>query len=214
MIVKICGLSTVEAVRAAVEAGADAVGLVLAQSPRQVAIDALPALVEAAGGVPCVAVFRGLDSQADLDAAAVAFAAGVRVAQSETSGERPALPEGMAWLPAIRDGDSALRAVSSLVAAGVVEPRSLWLGGLDGALVYDGPAGGGAGVPADWSRAASIAQLVPMLLAGGLNADNVGEAIDEVSPCGVDVSSGVESAPSKKDPAKIRAFVGAARAEG
>jgi phosphoribosylanthranilate isomerase len=70
---------------------------------------------------------------------------------------------------------------------------------------------GGTGQTTDWTLAADVAKTIPVLLAGGLTADNVMEAIRTVHPYGVDVSSGVESAPGKKDHAKISAFVDAVR---
>jgi len=66
---------------------------------------------------------------------------------------------------------------------------------------------GGSGVTADWGDAAELAKKHPLLLAGGLSPKNVGEAIRRVKPWGVDVASGVESEPGKKDPGKMRAFV-------
>jgi phosphoribosylanthranilate isomerase len=70
---------------------------------------------------------------------------------------------------------------------------------------------GGTGQVTDWTLAAEVAKSTPILLAGGLTADNVTEAIRVVRPYGVDVSSGVESAPGKKDRAKLRAFLEAVR---
>jgi phosphoribosylanthranilate isomerase len=67
---------------------------------------------------------------------------------------------------------------------------------------------------ADWSLAAAIAPRYPILLAGGLTPENVAEAIRTVQPWGVDVSSGVEAAKGKKDPAKVRDFVAAIRRAG
>ncbi len=66
---------------------------------------------------------------------------------------------------------------------------------------------GGSGVTADWDGAAELAKKYPLLLAGGLTPENVAEAVGRVKPWGVDVASGVESAPGKKDPSKMKAFV-------
>lgn len=70
---------------------------------------------------------------------------------------------------------------------------------------------GGSGLTTDWDAAAQIASRLPVLLAGGLTPENVAEAIQKVHPWGVDVASGVESAPGVKDPAKMHAFVKAVR---
>jgi len=70
---------------------------------------------------------------------------------------------------------------------------------------------GGSGIKADWSAAAELAKKYPLLLAGGLTPENVAEAIGRVKPWGVDVASGVESAPGEKDANKMKAFVQAVR---
>ena len=70
---------------------------------------------------------------------------------------------------------------------------------------------GGTGQTTDWSLAAEVANATTILLAGGLTPDNVQEAITQVHPYGVDVSSGVEASPGKKDHEKIRAFIHAAQ---
>jgi phosphoribosylanthranilate isomerase len=85
-------------------------------------------------------------------------------------------------------------------------------GQLGGAVLVDGPLGGGRGVAADTNRVAAVAQLRPVVLAGGLTPDTVGPSIARVRPFGVDVSSGVEQAPGVKDPARIHAFLQAVRA--
>ena len=96
----------------------------------------------------------------------------------------------------------------------VRDPRSLtdgprWLADV---ILYDAfvEAYGGAGVAAPWGDIAALGRA-PFLLAGGLDADNVGEAIRATRPAGVDVASGVELAPGRKDPARVAAFVAAAR---
>ena len=70
---------------------------------------------------------------------------------------------------------------------------------------------GGSGVTADWNGAAELAKKYPLLLAGGLTSENVAEAVRKVKPWGVDVASGVESAPGEKDPSQMKAFVRAVR---
>lgn len=70
---------------------------------------------------------------------------------------------------------------------------------------------GGSGVTADWTTTAKLAQQYPLLLAGGLNPENVADAVRQVQPWGVDVASGVESAPGEKDAEKMSAFVKAVR---
>ena len=70
---------------------------------------------------------------------------------------------------------------------------------------------GGSGVTADWATAAELAKKYPLLLAGGLTPENVADAVRQVQPWGVDVASGVESAPGEKDAGKMSAFVNAVR---
>ncbi len=201
MRVKICGLRRVAEVEAAALAGADAVGLVFARSPRRVSPAEARALVRAApDGLEVVAVFRVPDP----DLLREVLALGVHGVQADASWAG-ALPPGVYRLPALSDGpDLAARAARIPVA--MAGP------GLRGAILVDGPAGGGRGVPADPDRVARIARSRPVVLAGGLQPDTVGAAIARVRPFGVDVSSGVESAPGVKDIARIRAFIQAVRA--
>jgi phosphoribosylanthranilate isomerase len=187
LFVKICGLGSLESAQACVEAGADAVGFVFAESPRQISpsrarsiADDLPAdLIK-------VAVFRRL-TRRNLGRVLAEFSPDLIQADHDTL-------EGVDQsrrLPVYRDGvDGA--------------PPG-------GRFLYEGPVSGGGGL-VDWIRATDVARVGEMVLAGGLRPDNVGRAIDTIRPYGVDVSSGVEIEPGVKDPALIRSFVAAARA--
>lgn len=177
MFVKICGLTHPDDVEAAIAAGADAIGIVLCRSPRQV-LDPAP-LLEAAGATPTYAVFRTWSGQG---------VGGFHRVQAFRFVGHPPIPK----MPAFRCG------------AGLVPPDGPWL--------LDSPAGGGSGQRADVEVARALARGGGMVLAGGLTPDNVAEAIRAVRPAGVDVSSGVEARPGRKDPAAMAAFVAAARA--
>ncbi|HXW10518.1 MAG TPA: phosphoribosylanthranilate isomerase [Steroidobacteraceae bacterium] len=194
--IKVCGLRTVEAVEAAVEAGADAVGFVFhAASPRNLELETARSL---AGVVPSsvarVAVFMH-PAQALLDAAVEA----VHPEWVQTdAGDLPRLrvPPGVRVLPVYRTG--------AAIASESIRDRRFLLES----------ARSGAGERADWNAAAAVPRVGEMVLAGGLDAGNVGEAIATVRPFGVDVSSGVERQRGIKDPALIRAFVSTARKMG
>ena len=191
MWVKICGLTTVTAVEQAVDAGADAIGLVIARSPRQVSLEQAALLRSAIpAGVDAVAVFRtpGPELEAVL---------GLKFDWIQTDATwEPTDLVGSRWLPALKDGPDLAGRAAALPA---------------GWRLVDGPSGGGLGIRADVQRVAAAAAEHPVVLAGGLNPDNVSSAIARVRPVGVDVSSGVESAPGIKDPMRVRAFVAAAR---
>ena len=197
--VKICGLRTVDQVKMVVDAGPDAIGLVLAESSRSVTPAQAAALLAAIPShIARIAVYRSA-SEADLQAIShLPF----DVVQSAAPLSH-ALPPGMAHLPSFRDGPD----VAARVHAHGVVGSGAWRN----AALIDGAGGGGLGQPADWGRAAAASRLVPLVLAGGLRPDTVANAIRRVRPWGVDVSSGVESAPGIKDPARVAAFIAAAR---
>ena len=94
------------------------------------------------------------------------------------------------------------------------DPDAVWSGATLLVDAFDPLRMGGTGKPADWNRAAQVARRRRLLLAGGLRADNVAEAVRRVAPYGVDVSSGVESRPGVKDPDRMRAFFAALAAGG
>jgi phosphoribosylanthranilate isomerase len=201
--VKICGLGDEAALDAACAAGADAVGVVLAPSPRQVT---LPRARELLGRVPSgverVVVFARA-TRAEL---AAALALELDALQAEADSDWPPLPAGVFALPVLRDGP-ALAARAAALALEAPRP-----GSLRGALVLDGPTGGGRGRLAHAGRARRLAAAHPVVLAGGLTPDNVAARVRAVRPCAVDVSSGVERVRGVKDPELVRAFVRAVRA--
>ncbi len=204
MRVKICGLTTEQAVTDTLRTGPDAIGLVLAASPRQVDLTTAARLLALVpSGIQTWAVFRTPDPALLAQAATLPFTG----AQSNEDWSGDGLPESWQWLPAFRDGPALL----DQLAAHGFDGRPREAVGLSGAFLVDGPAGGGLGVRGDNRRAAAAARLGPMILAGGLSPANVRTAIEAVRPYGVDVSSGVESAPGTKDPARVAAFMAAAR---
>ncbi len=204
--IKICGITNHEDARVAVEAGADALGFVFySKSPRciepavaQRIITELPPFVLAVG------VFVNHDPtviRTIFDECGLAFA-------QLHGDETPTFCEslGRPVLRALR-----LRDHSSLLAFAEYKGRM----GIRGFVVdaFSAEAFGGTGQTVDWALAFEVAQTVPILLAGGLTPSNVHKAIQQVRPYGVDVSSGVEEQPGKKDPEKIQAFTRAVRLE-
>ena len=191
MFVKICGLTTPEGVAAALEAGADAVGFVFAPSVRRVTPAAASSLAAPVRGrALCIAVTLHPTSAAVEEILDV-FAPDLL--QNDLADAAALSPRARArWLSVLRENAPL---------PDELPPR----------LLYEG-AVSGAGRTADWSRAEKVARRAELLLAGGLDADNVAAAIRAVRPFGVDVSSGVESSPGVKCPTKIARFVAAARA--
>ena len=198
MMLKICGMTRLEDALHAAANGATAIGFVFwPKSPRYIPPDAAAAIVrELPAHVAPVGVF--VNESADVLAATVARVA-LRLVQLH--GDERA--EDMTMLP--------VPLVRSLTLAGTAgldawPPGTTFL--LDAA---DPERRGGTGVQVDWVRAAQLAAVRPIVLAGGLTPENVAAAIAAVRPAGVDVSSGVEVAPGIKDPMKVAAFLTRAR---
>ncbi|MCS6840985.1 MAG: phosphoribosylanthranilate isomerase [Roseiflexus sp.] len=209
MKIKICGVCTHDHARAAVDAGADMIGLVFAPSRRQIDVADAASIADAARAaaldrgraVLLIGVFVNETVERIRDIVQSCGLDGVQLSGDEPVSYADALAP-LLVIKAIRFDDSA-------------EERA-W-------LVHDWPhvrllvdarvpgSYGGTGIIADWDRAAELARWRPVLLAGGLTPENVATAIARVRPWGVDVSSGVESN-GMKDHAKIRAFIAAARA--
>lgn len=198
--IKICGITRVEDAEHAVRLGVEAVGINLwAGSRRYVDLDVAKALVDAiAGRARTVGVF--VDASLD-DLRRARALTGLDVLQLHGSEPDAVLS---ALLP------HAYRAVR-LRGEADVERACTALGEevLVDAFVPQMP--GGTGVLADLTLARRVTELRMAWLAGGLTPENVGPAIDEVQPYGVDVASGVESAPGVKDPRAMEAFVRAVR---
>ncbi len=191
-LIKICGLKYAASVDAAVEAGADAVGFVFAKSVRQVTV---PHATFIAANVPehilRVAVMKH-PSVEEWEEVQTIFCPDILQTDAEDFRYLEVRDDITKW-PVIREGKV---------------PGS---GDLPGTFVYEGVASG-QGATVDWSIAGKLAERARLILAGGLGPENVADAIRQVGPFGVDVSSAVESAPGAKDPDLIRAFIEAVRA--
>ena len=189
--VKICGITCPEALEAAVQAGADAVGFVFHEaSPRNLTPGAAAAL---AAGVP-----SGVHKVAVTLHPAQSLVNDVVDALAPDVWQSDAVDLASLVLPADVERWPVYRADAPL--PGVLPVR----------LLFEG-ARSGAGELADWSGAARIARRAELILGGGLTPENVHAAITTVRPFGVDVSSGVEAARGRKDPRRIMEFVAAAR---
>ncbi|HNP62425.1 MAG TPA: phosphoribosylanthranilate isomerase [Woeseiaceae bacterium] len=187
---KICGLTTADDVSAAVEAGADAVGFVFADSVRKVTpktAAGISAMVPES--VRRVAVMLH-PSDAEWQTVLRVFRPDVLQTDAEDFDSLD-VPAAVEQWPVYREGG---------------QPPST-----DGTYVYEGRKSG-RGLTVDWSVAAKLALGGRMMLAGGLHADNVATAVLKVRPYGVDVSSAVESEPGRKDIGLIRKFINAVRA--
>jgi phosphoribosylanthranilate isomerase len=197
--IKVCGNTRAEDVELAIELGVDLLGFIFAPSLRQISIDEGRRL---AAGVPDsverVGVF--IDEPAATIAAFVGACrlSAVQLYRSITPEDRRL---GVGLIPALRVRDGAV------IAANGAEPSDRLL--LD--TFRADSAGGGTGETWNWEAAATLARRHPVIVSGGLRPDNVAAAIARLDPWGVDVSSGVEAEPRRKDPTRLRAFVSAVR---
>ncbi len=195
--IKICGITSPEAARAAARAGADAIGLVFAPaSPRFLEPDHARRIAECLP--PFVTVVRVYDAIPSPDPA---LAAGRPWCQLHGAVDAAALGELARTRRIVRGFPFEPGAVDRWDAESAVD-----------ALLIDGSPGG-EGASFDHAALAAMMDRItkPVILAGGLNPENVGAAIRTVRPFAVDVSSGVESAPGRKDPELVHAFCAAVR---
>lgn len=200
MFVKVCGTTSEEDALLAVAMGADAVGFIFAPSPRQVSPAAVAQIV---GRLPpevvTVGVFR--DSAAEQ---VVKVVNGIGLKAAQLHGRET--PESVQWvvervplvINAFPAGSSAIRKANDYGAQ---------------IVMLDAPSPG-SGQVFDWTLVDGVPPGSRLLLAGGLTPDNVADAVAQARPWGVDVCTGVESEPGRKDAVKLRAFVAAAKAAG
>jgi phosphoribosylanthranilate isomerase len=189
--IKLCGMTTPEAVSAALDCRVDAIGFVFAASVRQVTPQRARELAAAARHqLACAAVMRHPSRE---EVAAVLRDFQPDFLQTDVEDlDALDLPRSLGVLPVMRPGIDAACAL----------PRR---------VLFEGPVSG-SGQTTDWSQAAELARRAELILAGGLDADNVAAAVQRVQPFGVDVSSGIEASPGIKSRHKIERFVAAARA--
>jgi phosphoribosylanthranilate isomerase len=214
--VKICGNTSLEDARLAAEAGADAVGFVFAPSPRRVSAEQVAAITP---HLPAALEKIGVLVDASLDEIEATVAtAGLTGVQLHFDAARD-LP---AQLRArFGPGFRILRVVHFDAGTAAPAPGLDHDPSVDGILVDSrtATAVGGTGQSFDWNLAGrtvfqNAGTLKRLIAAGGLTPENVADAIATLRPWGVDVVSGVEAAPGRKDAAKVRAFVANARAAG
>ncbi len=198
MFVKICGITNEDDALFAVAMGADAVGFIFAPSPRQVAAQQVYDITRRLPPeILTVGIFRDEHPSRVID---TVNRAGLKAAQLHGH-ETPGM---------VSDVAASIRWVIKAVVAGSPDARRANEFGTDMILV-DAPSPG-AGKVFDWTLVDEVAQGPRIILAGGLNPDNVAEAVRITRPWGVDVSSGVEKSPGKKDALKVKAFIERARA--
>jgi phosphoribosylanthranilate isomerase len=221
MWVKICGNTNLEDAARAAELGADAVGFVFAASPRQMTAAQVGAITrQLRGPVECVGVFDSRDAE---EIARTAMEAGLTTVQLQGG-----LDEGLLeqLVERFARGVRIIQTLHWVVGTGAESAGAELAGrmervaalGVERVLIDSkvGAATGGTGVTFDWSAArrafASAPKGVRLIVAGGLRPGNVAQAIAQLGPWGVDVSSGVEASVGRKDPALVAQFIANARA--
>jgi phosphoribosylanthranilate isomerase len=222
MWIKICGNTNLEDAQLAAQLGAHAVGFVFAPSPRQITAAQVAAITpHLPSHVERVGVFHSSDAQ---QIAAIVHEAGLTAVQLHGTLDEP-LTQRLA-----EEFTGSVRIIQTLhwtVAPATESPAARLASqieriarlGFAGRILIDSKVGavtGGTGVAFDWTAAralfASVPSGVSLIVAGGLNAENAAHAIAQLNPWGVDVSSGIESSPGRKDPALLARFIQSARA--
>lgn len=194
MFVKICGITNEEDALLSVAMGADALGFVFAPSPRQVVPAKVADIVRRLPAhVMTIGVFRNHDPRRVADIVREAGLRGAQLHGNESRADVDLVTQEVGWvmkaLPGGEGDPTAYR--TNLIMYDAVRP--------------------GSGIAWDWSSVLPLPMDIRIVLAGGLSPDNVADAILTVRPWGVDVSSGVESEPGRKDAVKVRRFIRHAR---
>lgn len=197
--IKICGITSVDDALLAVEAGADAIGLIFWTGSKR-AVDVARARQITRDLPPLVSIVGVFVDETPDRVRTVADAVGLSAVQlhgAEQAGEWAHFPRPvLKAMPVEQYAGSPWRTARAAILVDAHDPVTV----------------GGTGRTVDWALAQAIAATRPLVLAGGLTPDNVAAAVAAVRPWGVDVASGVEQAPGVKDAARVRAFVQAVRA--
>lgn len=207
-LVKICGITNLDDALYAAEAGADAVGFVFARSPRQVRPEEVREITSRLPDeVVSVGLFVNSSVEEILDCISLS---GVKAVQLHGD-EPPEVVEELARRFTCRAEASGWPVITKAFAprerSDLMQLRNYTAA--EAFLIDAHVEGvrGGSGQRADWELARAAKQFGRVILAGGLNLQNAAEALIQVEPFGVDVSSGVEAAPGKKDPARVKEFI-------
>jgi len=213
--VKICGTTSLADAQMSVAAGADALGFIFAASPRQIDAEAAAEMVKAVSGeVETIGVFVNESPSTIAEIVRQVGLSGVQLHGDETAQQLTEFRRELGQTKIIKAlSVNDLRQDNDLILEKYLGARS----SLDAMLLDSGSAErrGGTGAPFDWESAqptaSRIREQMPLIIAGGLNSGNVSQALDLFQPWGIDVVSGVESAPGKKDEGKLRDFMAAVR---
>jgi phosphoribosylanthranilate isomerase len=220
MWIKICGTTSLADAQHAANSGASAVGFILAPSPRRVTVDQVRAIApHLPRNVERYGVFVNASFEEIVTAVYEADLTGVQLHANDD----PDLPSRLRAHFSAADA-ATISILAVLAYSDDMEPQIQTIaryaardGAIDALLIDSrSPIGhGGTGTRYDWQAAQQlfrrVAPQLRLIAAGGLNPDNVGEAIRTLTPWGVDVATGVEAAPGRKDPARVAAFIRNAR---
>lgn len=210
LLVKICGLKTREALDVALSAGADMVGFVFfPPSPRNVGFEAARVLGESVHERALKVALTVDADDSTFERIIESLRPGMLQLHGQETPERVVVVRTRFGLPVMKALPIESRAdLSPVRLYEKVADRLLF----DARAPREATRPGGLGKPFDWTLLKDIKPAIPFMLSGGLDAENVAEALRITHAPGVDVSSGVESRPGEKDVGKIRAFIRAARA--